>query len=85
MEQKEKETIQEIIGYILLAPPTISVILFFLQFTGVDGLKEFHIESWSGTYGYGGEGGGGGYTSALPLYFGLMAIAGAYLIKNSKK
>jgi hypothetical protein len=33
---------------------------------------------------YDGGGGGGGYSSALPLYFGLMAIAGAYLIKESK-
>jgi hypothetical protein len=40
---------------------------------------------WTGTYDYSREGGGGGYTSALPFYFGLMAIAGAYLIKNKKK
>jgi hypothetical protein len=88
MEQKRKETIQEIIGYILLAPPTISVILFFLKFAEVDGLEEFNYDSaWTGSVQYSMEdgGGGGGYTSALPLYFGLMAIAGAYLIKNSKK
>jgi hypothetical protein len=28
---------------------------------------------------------GGGFTSSLPIYFGLMAIAGAYLIKDDKK
>jgi hypothetical protein len=28
------------------------------------------------------NGSGGAYTSALPFYFGLMAIAGAYLIKE---
>jgi hypothetical protein len=33
---------------------------------------------WTG-YGY-----GYGYTSALPFYFGLMALAGAYLIKDKK-
>lgn len=33
----------------------------------------------------GGGGGGGGFTSALPLYFGLMAIAGSILVSNSTK
>ena len=45
---------------------------------------------WTGRIDYfyiggGRGGGGGGYTSALPFYFGLMAIAGAYLIKNSNQ
>ena len=37
--------------------------------------------SWRGTVDYYNEG-GGGYTSALPIYIGLMALAGAYLIKD---
>lgn len=28
---------------------------------------------------------GGGHSSSVPFYFGLMAIAGAYLIKDSKE
>ena len=40
--------------------------------------------AWKGEYGfaYNDGGGGGGYTSGMPFYFGLMALAGAYLIKD---
>jgi hypothetical protein len=34
---------------------------------------------------YSNEGGGGGYTSAAPIYLGLMAIAGALLLKGTDK
>lgn len=69
----------EIIGYILLSPALISVILFFISLlTDADTLKGFnYLDEWTGGYSD-----GGGYTSALPFYFGLMAISGAYLIKE---
>jgi hypothetical protein len=69
----------EIIGYILLSPALISVLLFFISLiTGAKTLKAFnYLEEWTGDYSE-----GGGYTSALPLYFGLMAISGAYLVKE---
>ena len=84
--------ITKIIGYILLSPALISVILFILQLLfKLNSLKNMEIgNSWTGyaeanvspvanewSYGF-------GYTSALPFYFGLMAIAGAYLIKDKK-
>lgn len=34
---------------------------------------------WVGAYD---SGDGGGFTSSLPIYIGLMALAGAYLIKD---
>lgn len=37
---------------------------------------------WTTNYGY--DNGGGGM-SAAPIYLGLMAIVGAYLIKNSAR
>lgn len=75
---------EKIIGYILLSPALISVVLFFYQLFSKEGTCiQFHDTIWTGGYGYT-EGGGGGYTSALPFYFGLMAIAGVYLIKDSK-
>ena len=42
-----------------------------------DGLKLVSGQSseWTGRLGY--DTGGGGYTSAAPIYLGLMAIAGA--------
>ena len=72
----------KIIGYILLSPAIISVLIFFIdlftpgKFTL---LSTLHVY-WTGVYGY--NDGGAGFTSALPFYFGLMAIAGAYLIKD---
>lgn len=79
-------TISEIIGYILLTPPVISVLMFFAGLIGekhktvLSNLHSIWYGDWNAM-----ESGGGGYTSALPLYFGLLALAGAYLIKNSKK
>jgi len=88
-KQPTSVTISEIIGLILLTPPVVSVIMFF---AGIFSKKSIYAKSildnlhpiWSGDWGSSGDGGGGGYTSALPLYFGLMAIAGAYLIKSRK-
>lgn len=35
-----------------------------------------------GTHWTGNDGENGGYSSSLPIYIGLMAIAGAYMIKE---
>lgn len=75
-----------LIGYILLLPAIVSVILFFYTlFSGNSSFTGFDISSsWTGDIDYSSYdgGGGGGYTSALPIYIGLMALAGAYLIKD---
>jgi hypothetical protein len=71
------------VGYFLLIPPLLSVLLFtanFLDFgDALSGMRHLSAE-WTGDYG----GQGGGYTSAAPIYLGLMAIAGAMLIKNGR-
>jgi len=79
-----ENNVTKVIGYILLSPALISVILFIIQLrTNIDALVDMETgELWTG-YGYG-YGHGYGYTSALPFYFGLMALAGAYLIKDKK-
>jgi len=83
--QTDNNLIQKVIGYILLSPALISVLLFFAQLFSKDRLLDKLLDSiWTGDWNSIG-GGAGGYTSALPFYFGLMAIAGAYLIKDSKK
>jgi len=51
----------------------------------IDYFSSSHLDADDKRVAYGGGGGGGGFTSALPLYFGLMAIAGAILISNSTK
>lgn len=79
--------IQKVIGYVLLIPPIMSVAIFVLQIFIGEKMQLFSIKSpfflsaWTGFLG----GTGGGFFSPLPLYFGIMAIAGAYLIKDNKK
>lgn len=71
----------KIIGYTLLSPALLSVFMFLIQLFAKDKIfRNFMYTIWTGTYGDS----SGGYTSALPLYFGLMALAGAYLIKDRK-
>ena len=79
---------QKTIGYILLFPPLLSVVLFTINLLLADagdiiGMHNLSA-SWLGNYIINGEG-AGGYSSSLPIYFGIMAIAGAHLIKNSKE
>ena len=84
--QTGNNLIQKVIGYILLSPALLSVLLFFAQLFSKGKILKKLLESiWTGYWDSDGQGGGGGYTSALPFYFGLMAIAGAYLIKDTKK
>ncbi len=89
--EKQKLPLEAIIGYILLTPPILSVIFFVLAILSQSKDKvimftNFIGTGWAGDWGADFEhGGGGGFTSALPIYFGLMAIAGAYLIRNSRK
>jgi hypothetical protein len=81
-----KTDVTKIIGYILLSPALVSVLIFFINvITGENYLSKLKYV-WTGSIKIDFEhgGGGGGFTSALPFYFGLMAIAGAYLIKDKK-
>jgi hypothetical protein len=75
-------SIERILGFILLIPPLVSV-LFFLYSVFDDKHKDSAVQldnlnaNWSGA--------GEGFTSAAPIYLGLLAIAGAILIRNSGK
>ena len=78
--------IECIIGILLLIPPVLGVISFVLCLFGVEG--DFpSMDNISGNWSYGIliDRGGGGAMSATPLYFGLMAIAGVWLIKDGLK
>lgn len=73
-----------IIGLFLLLPPILGVFAFVLQLFNADtDFSEMRNLSsdWTTNYGY--DQGGGGGMSAAPVYLGLMAIAGVYLIKDS--
>lgn len=75
--------LERIFGIILLIPPFIGVFLFLLNLLSSDAgkipeLKNLSSE-WTGSYDT------GGYTSAAPIYLGLMAIAGAYLLKGTDR
>lgn len=87
-EMKRKPKLTKVIGIIFLIPPLIGVLAFLLAifdnnlFTDIE-----DYVAWSGDADYNwsnsmGGGGGGGYSSMLPVYLGLMALSGAYLIKE---
>ena len=82
------KNIQKTIGYILLFPPTLSVLLFTVNLLIRDSGNIVRMSNlsvnWTGDYTTNGES-GAGFSSTIPIYFGLMAIAGVYLIKDSKK
>ncbi len=76
---------ESIIGFILLTPPIIGVLLFILNLFSKDfgrivELRNLSAE-WTGNF----SGDGGGYMSASPIYLGLMVIAGAYLLKGTSE
>lgn len=80
------------IGYILLAPPVFSVAQYIKSFILFNPWRFFDINyvdngNWSNVFNSAWTGvitPNSAYTSALPFYLGLMAIAGAYLIKDKK-
>ena len=84
--QAKAKKIQCFLGIFFLIPPILGVIAFVFNLLGSDG--EFARMSnlsyhWVCDYGYASNGGGGGGMSAAPIYLGMMAMVGAYLIKDS--
>jgi hypothetical protein len=93
LTKEDYKSLQQIVGVIFLTPAVISVLLFIyavafgngegsniypdLSYSIWTGYTEIHGNYSSGV-------GGGGYTSALPIYCGLMAMAGVYLIKDNQ-
>lgn len=86
--------IECIIGFILLLPPLLGVIAFILNifneepgnFASLINLSEnwaVKIRCYSGLNDNGIA--TAGATPAAPIYLGLMAIAGVYLVKDSFK
>lgn len=71
-----------IIGLFLLLPPMLGVVAFILQLFDADthfsSLRDLS-SNWTNDY----SSNGGGGMSAAPVYLGLMAIAGVYLIRDS--
>lgn len=67
-----KQLWQQIVGVFLLIPPILSVVFFLLANTGIAKIKDFTYAWTTGDYGMIGP----------AIYLGLMAIAGAYLIKQ---
>jgi hypothetical protein len=78
-ENEDIPNISTVLGCIFLIPPVIGVVIFILTLFG----QSYYFNSFS--IGEFWSGGGEGYSSTIPIYLGLMAIAGAYLIKDSKR
>lgn len=72
------------LGIFFLIPPILGVIAFVLCLFDFDShFSRLSDLSGSWTNDFSSNGGGG--MSAAPIYLGLMAIVGAYLIKNSAR
>jgi hypothetical protein len=90
-EQHSNEPVrlERIVGIILLIAPTLSVLLFIINlfFDSPGSIPELEnlSSNWTGNYNYAHESGGGGFSSTAPIYLGLMAIAGAMLLKGTDK
>ena len=71
------------IGFFFLIPAILGVIAFTFQMLGIDGdfveLRNLNYK-WIAR-----SGDTGGGMSAAPIYMGIMAMVGAYLIKDSVK
>lgn len=71
--------IQLVIGVIFLIPPTFGAIFFTLQMFGMNGnvigLKELSV-NWTGS---------DNAMSAAPIYLGLMALAGSFIVHSAVK
>lgn len=84
-QSKKKANLERIVGIIFIIPPILGAIFFILNvfISYVGDLPELDnlSSNWTGNY----SRDGGGFTSAAPIYLGLMAIAGAMLLKESKK
>ena len=73
---KKEKVCEAVIGFIFLLPAVIGVICFIVNLcTEGDSCK---LNSLSGIWDSYGEA-----AENTPVYFGLMAIAGAYMLKNS--
>ena len=74
--------IECILGFLFLIPPLLGVLAFVLCLFGCDwdfaGLRNMS-SNWTNDY----SSNGGGGMSATPIYLGLMALAGAWLVKDS--
>lgn len=64
------------IGILFLIPPIIGVIFFILNLFDADVGFDAFPDSWNYSY---------DASPVIPIYLGLMAIAGAYLIKGNLK
>ena len=82
--QTDNNLIQKVIGYSLLIPPMLGVLIFIIHLfieLFIDPPEYFVWTFWNGKFGEGTA----SLPSNIPIYLGLMAIAGAYLIKDNKK
>ncbi len=73
MEEKSNTPVLDQIGFLLSCFGMISVFLFLFNIFFSYNVFQKLGEVWTGF--------GENYTSGLPIYFGLMALCGAYLVK----
>lgn len=70
--------VQIVIGLILIAPALVGSVFFLLSVFGYNGLYEASLNNLSSKW-------TGENMSAAPIFMGLMALAGVYLLNNVSK
>jgi hypothetical protein len=83
----KKTNIEKVIGYLLLTPGLLSVGVFLYELLGGRGnyTSGWDLKSNVGMWFFGFYDVHGHEGNQMPLFFGLMAIAGVYLIKDRKE
>jgi len=84
-QKEESVKLERIFGIALLVPPLIGVLLFLLSLLDKEAGAIPQLRNLSYAWTGNDSGNGGGFTSAAPIYLGLMAIAGALLLKGTDK
>lgn len=77
----KNENTASIIGYILLIPPLFGILSFIINIVFLSYIEHSTVifgNYYTEFFWWGSK----NRPSQFPLYFGLMALAGAYLIKN---
>jgi hypothetical protein len=81
----KKTIIEKVIGYLLITPGTLSILAFFYEIINGHILEHGRCESSLGKWFFNYKGIDNITTNHMPIYLGLMAIAGVYLIKDKKE
>jgi hypothetical protein len=85
----KKINFKKIVAFVLLTPPILGVLNFTYKFlfSSTDEVLSLNTNFtiWHGTIDVFNDSTATSFSSPIPIYLGLMAVAGAYLLSHSDK